>query len=169
MIYSIKYIGITLIAISCIYTGINKASICEEKIYILEIAKLAVITIKHRLLYTLSSPEDLLRDLMKDERFNNCDLFKESMRMVCKFGFEKGWKQCIDQYSIFDCNESDIICSLADILGKSDLETQIEQLNLLTEQLNDIVCLQKSKLNDNRKLYTTLGMLSAFAVAVLFL
>ena len=103
--------------ISFTSAGIIKSAKCEEKIHILEITKTAVVTIKQRLIFTLASPEELIRALLQDNRFNKCDLFKNSMQAINNSNFETGWKEYIDQYNIFDDTETEVVVSLANILG----------------------------------------------------
>ena len=54
-------------------------------------------------------------------------------------------------------------------MGKSDLETQVKQLEVIIDQLDSIILNQKAKSDDNKKLYTALGVLSALTFTILFL
>jgi len=140
-----------------------------EKTVFLETLKTAIITVKQRLIYTLASPEELFNALLKDELFNKTEFFKEAEQLITECGFESGWKSTVNKQLLLSNDEKNVISSVADILGKSDLETQVNQLEVIIGQLTSIIIKQKSKSDDYRKLYTTLGLLSALSLTVLFI
>ena len=154
---------------TCIYAGINKAMSFTEKIIFLETIKTAVITIKQRLIFTLAPPEELFSALLKDERFNKSDFFKNAGQLININDFYTGWKKALLNQHFLNSTEKSIITALADILGKSDLETQVKQLEVIIDQLDSIILNQKAKSDDNKKLYTALGVLSALTFTILFL
>lgn len=144
-----------------------KAWDCQQRLAVLEIMKTAIVTIKQQLIFTLASPEELIQIIMEDERFKKCEILLDVNFLSIKYGFEKGWKEAISKNNLLNVIEIDILKSVADILGKSDLETQIKQLELAIEQLTAIITEHKIKINDNKKLYLSLGFLSSIAFAVM--
>lgn len=169
MIYFLKYTGITLISITCICVGISKAYTITEKLIFLETVKTAIITIKQRLIFTLATPEELFKALMDNNRFNKFEFFKDTEHFITNDGFETGWRQAVENINFLNNTEKNIIISLADTLGKSDLETQIKQLDLIIDQLDSTILNQKSNSESSKRVYTMLGVLSSLALTVLFL
>ena len=75
----------------------------------------------------------------------------------------------MENINFLNNTEKNIIISLADTLGKSDLETQIKQLDLIIDQLDSTILNQKSNSESSKRVYTMLGVLSSLALTVLFL
>lgn len=58
---------------------------------------------------------------------------------------------------------------VGEILGKSDLETQISQLSFLAQRLEQQAEQAREQAGTRARLSTTLGVLSGLALAVLFI
>ena len=149
--------------------GLIKAMSCQQRLNLLETLKIALVTLKQRLIFTLASPEELLQILTEDERFKKCEIISLANLFAKEYGFEKGWKKAAEKQQLLNAIEIDTVNSVADILGKSDLETQVKQLEIVIEQLNTIIFEQKNRINENKKLYITLGILSSLVFAVMLI
>jgi len=136
---------------------------------LLEIIKIAIVAIKQRLVFTLASPEELIQMIIDDERFKMCEMLMKANILSGKFGFEKGWKEAVKSQKLLSSYEIDVIKSVADIIGKSDLETQTKQLEIVIDQLAEIIAEHKNRIGDCKKLYLTLGFLSSAAFAVMLI
>lgn len=66
-----------------------------------------------------------------------------------------------------DQQERRLLASVGDILGTSDLETQLGQLGLLSEQLDSILTDARISCEKNRRLSATLGSLLGLSLAVI--
>lgn len=66
-----------------------------------------------------------------------------------------------------DPTERGLLASIGGILGTSDLETQLGQLGLLSEQLDAILSEARVSCEKNRRLSVTLGSLLGLSLAVI--
>lgn len=66
-----------------------------------------------------------------------------------------------------DLPERRLLSSVGDLLGTSDLETQLGQLSLLSEQLDALLSEARVCCEKNRRLSVTLGSLLGLSLAVI--
>jgi len=91
-------------------------------------------------------------------------------RLLCECEFEAAWEKAVWQSGLA-LNQSDrrLICRFGEILGKSDIETQLSRLNLLTEQLKNEIASAKAESQQKCRLCQTLCTLAGAALSVLLL
>lgn len=142
--------------------------LCHKRLSSLETVKTAVITLKHRLCFTLGSPIELLNELKADERFKSCDYILNSANECEQRGFETAWKTAVLQSELpFEENDRAILLQVGSILGKSDLETQLNQFDLLLEQLSAEIAEYRGEMDKKQRLYSSLGILLGVGAAVM--
>lgn len=147
-----------------------KALRCRERLSSLEEARAMLLALKNRLEFTLATPAELLEELKTDERFKNCRYLHQASELTYRLGFEAGWSMALEQSGgELECGDIRLLSEIGSVLGKSDLETQRRQLELILERLSDLVTAAREQSPQKQKLYYSLGSLSGLAAAVMLL
>ena len=105
--------------------------------------------------------------LQNDPVLSGCD-YLHSAAKRCAADFSTAWAGAVAHSAEpFDTPERGLLSSVGDILGTSDLDTQLGQLGLLTEQLDAVLSEARASCEKNRRLSATLGSLLGLSLAVI--
>lgn len=134
----------------------------------IERARTFILTLRHTLRFTLAPPDQLLTIMQNDSVLSGCDYLAEAVRDDRAANFKTMWAQAVGTSAEpLDPPERGLLASVGDILGTSDLETQIGQLDLLSEQLDTILAQARVSCEKNQRLSATLGSLLGLSLAVI--
>lgn len=164
----LRITGLTLLALSCTISGICHGARYQQRISAIERARTFILTLRHTLRFTLAPPGQLLTILLSDPVLYGCDYLAAAVKNDRPASFSTIWAQAVDASAEpLDPPERRLLASVGDILGTSDLETQIGQLSLLSEQLDTILAQARISCEKNRRLSATLGSLLGLSLAVI--
>ena len=169
MRFLMKAAGVLLITAGFCLNGISLSKQYRQRVNALERSLAALTTLILRLKATLAPPSELISGFCRE--FDSLpDYVVAAEKLLCEFEFDSAWEKAVLQ-SELALNQSDrrLICRFGEILGKSDIETQLSQLNLLTEQLKNEIASAKAESQQKRRLCQTLCTLAGAAVSVLLL
>ena len=85
---------------------------------------------------------------------------------------KEAWEKALDESkSKKDLNEEDInvLKSLGKMLGNTDIEGQVSQIELTENLLNDKILEAQESKRKNTKLYKTLGIAAGLAIAIILI
>ncbi len=140
------------------------------RIYSLEEARTILLTLKQRLAFTLATPKELLSEVADSGRFKDCVFINAASSLCDETDFETGWSRAVNQSEqAFEPEDIELICQFGSIIGKSDLETQQRQLEMLLQQLDEQIKGAKLKSEDKKRLYISLGTLGGLMAAVILI
>lgn len=106
--------------------------------------------------------------LKSDPILSGCDYLDGMTGYVAPTDFPSEWARAVeDSNEPLDVPERRLLASVGDILGASDLDTQLGQLGLLIEQLDAILSEARVSCEKNRRLSATLGALLGLSLAVI--
>lgn len=106
--------------------------------------------------------------LKNDAVLSGCDYLTAAVNAPDPSDFSAVWTKAVETSTEpLDLSERRLLASVGDILGTSDLDTQLGQLNLLIEQLDSILDTARISCEKNRRLSTTLGCLLGLSLAVI--
>lgn len=164
----LRITGLTLLALSCTIGGICHGARYQQRISAIERARTFILTLRHTLCFTLAPPEQLLTILQNDPVLCGCDYLAAAVKNDRPASFSTIWTQAVGASAEpLDQQERRLLASVGDILGTSDLETQLGQLGLLSEQLDSILTDARISCEKNRRLSATLGSLLGLSLAVI--
>ncbi len=141
----------------------------HQRVTELELVRLLLCSIRKRLAYTLAPPWELLRELAEQENFRRCQYLVDAVeRMKSGEAFSSVWRESIEK-STCALNDADrrLLEEISNLLGRSDLQTQEGQLDLLIEQAAQQLTEARRSAEQNAKLAATLGILCGMAVFIL--
>ncbi|MFV0498109.1 MAG: stage III sporulation protein AB [Candidatus Fimivivens sp.] len=164
----IRIMGLALLVLSCTIGGIYQGARYQQRISAIERARTFILTLRHTLRFTLAPPAQLLTIMKNESVLSGCDYLAEAAREDGNTSFKTMWAQAV-QTSVepLDPPERGLLASVGDILGTSDLDTQIGQLDLLSEQLDTVLAQARVSCEKNQRLSVTLGALLGLSLAVI--
>ena len=167
----LKPLGLLLLAGSCILGGAIRGFGFHRRCAALEEARGLLLSLRGQLAFTLAPPVELLCAALADPSLKRCDYLSEACRRISEGqDAASSWTQAVAQSSEpFTDEDRAQPFRVGEILGKSDLETQISQLSFLAQRLEQQAEQAREQAGTRARLSTTLGVLSGLALAVLFI
>lgn len=127
-----------------------------------------LISLKQQLVYTNSTPRELICQLQGVQSIGKLDFVAEFIADESKETFKDLWRSCVLATTL-PLNDMDkgLLVSLGEILGCFDLETQQKQMELLTSNLQ--LALDKLRITapNEMKLTQTLSILAGLFIAII--
>lgn len=124
-----------------------------------------------RLEYLQPTIGSLINSLAAQERFADLVFLREcadSMRAGDEFS--RSWRVALEkQAGGLGREEADILGTLGDVLGRSDLESQLAALSLTREQLSTQIAGTRDKIKARGGLYRSIGVLGGVAAAIILI
>lgn len=167
----LKFIILLIITLLCISLGLIKAN--KYKLRVIDLIEMekALNLILTRIRYTYEPLPELFLEVSKNINSNIAEIFINAKEKMDKnIIANEAWKLAINESSNnFSKEDIDVIKGLGKLLGQTDLEGQILQINLTLKLLED----QNAKANKekvkNTKLYKTLGATVGLAIMIIFI
>lgn len=124
-----------------------------------------------RLYHLRPTMGELIEAAAKRETFAGLDYLAECRdRMRRGEPFPAAWKNALAQRpGALPDEEAALLAALADVLGATDLDSQLTALDCTREQLEHRLMLAREQRQKNHKLYGTLGVLAGVAVAIILI
>ncbi len=142
----------------------------HRRVSALENARSLLLLLRGQLAYTLSPPATLLQAASKDPGFSQCDYLARSCREInAGEEVETAWSRAVfSTKEPLTRDDRAQLSRMGELLGKSDLETQLSQLTLLAERLGQQAEQARGEASVRARLSTTLGALCGLALVILF-
>lgn len=124
--------------------------------------------LKTKITYTNDTLPNIFFDIHNKLNGDVGELFLASgKRMELEFAGE-AWEKCIDSTRLILSNEDkDVLKSLGKLLGSTDIDGQINQIdmvnNFLDEQINEAM----EQKNKNEKMYKKLGIIIGLGIVII--
>ena len=124
-----------------------------------------------RLRYLQPTVQGLVSALAAQHRFSGLPFLKESARLMLKGQeFSSGWREALKAHEgILGKEEAAILASLGDVLGQSDLDSQLAAIDLARVQLEQRIEGARKKVMAQGSLYRSIGALGGVAAAIILL
>ena len=124
-----------------------------------------------RLEYIRPSVHSLICSLANERRFENLGFLRQAAdRMQAGIPFPESWRDSLaESKAILGREETAILTSLGDVLGRSNLESQLSALKLAGIQLEQRMSVQRERVNTHSGLYRSMGVLGGVAAAIMLI
>ena len=165
-----KIILLTFVMGMCTVLGIIKANKYKLRVIDLQEIKKALNLAITKMRYTYEPLPELFKEISKDLNENIANIFIKAHTYMETLNAGHAWEKAVDESSNNFTNEDiTIIKGLSKLLGKTDLEGQLMQIELTTKLLEDNIKEAESLQRKNTKLYKTLGTTIGLAIMIIFI
>jgi len=124
-----------------------------------------------RLEYLQPTVQSLISALAGQQRFENLGFLRESAGAMLEGNtFSYCWREALEKWSnALGREEAAILASLSDVLGRSDLESQLSAIALAQEQLEQRIAGVRERALKQGNLYRSMGVLGGVAAAIILI
>ena len=165
-----KIILLTFVMGMCTVLGIIKANKYKLRVIDLQDMKKALNLAITKMRYTYEPLPELFKEISKDLNDNIANIFIKAHTYMETLNAGQAWEKAVDKSSNNFTNEDmNIIKGLSKLLGKTDLEGQLMQIELTTKLLDEQIIEATNLQNKNTKLYKTLGATVGLAIMIIFI
>lgn len=166
----IKFIIYILIFCLCTYIGLLISKQYKNRVTELNELKIALNILKTKIRFTNETLKDIFDDIAKNSKGNVSNLFKEISSKINFNTAQYAWETSLDNSSL-RLKDEDIqaLKSMGKLLGKTDLEGQLKEIELTENFLETQIIDAKNEREKNEKLYKTLGMVSGLGIVIILM
>ncbi len=166
----LKIVLLTMVLAMCSFLGIIKANRFKLRVIDLCEMKKALNLIITKMRYTYEPLPELFKEISKDLNENISNIFIKAHTYMENLNAGQAWEKAVDESSNNFTNEDiNIIKGLSKLLGKTDLEGQLMQIELTTKLVDEQIIEATNLQNKNTKLYKTLGATAGLAIMIIFI
>ena len=168
----LKVIGVILIILSCSAAGIWYSMRLQERLDLLYLQQKMLVMLEREITYGISTlPEALCNTSMRlDEPFRK--FLQEVSQQIQRgddYTFFDIWNENVE-YMLTETaltgNDKEQLKNLGKYLGHLDITTQKQMIDMYSKELEIKIQQVRSTLEDKKKLYRSLGVLSGLFLAV---
>lgn len=166
----VKIIIYSCIFLSCSAIGIQISKKYEERVKELKEFKNALNMFKTKIKFTYEPIPEIFEQISKQIQTNTGKIFKLASCNMEVLTAGEAWNIAVDT-NILNINEEDksILKNLSKLLGQTDVEGQISQIELTSNFLDEqIEKAEKERLKSER-MYRTLGMVIGLAIVIILI
>lgn len=168
----IKFIGAVVLICATSFIGYSLAADCSKRPRALRELQSLLQMLKNEISYLSNLLSEAFNRIYEGSNADTAILFKEAALNLEIAGVtaDVAWEKALeDNYAKLSLNKEDkvILVTFGKMLGNSDLEGQLSNIELISSQLK----LQELKAEEmrvkNEKMYRSLGVLSGLAIAII--
>lgn len=166
----IKYIILILILITCSIIGMTISQKYKKRELELKEMKTALNMFKSKIKYTYETIPDTFMEISANFSCNISNIFKNASLKMKEDNAGNAWNNAIDNtYSYMNKEDRNVLKSLSKMLGKTDLEGQLQEIELTDNFLNYQIEKAEIERQKNEKLYKTLGIVAGIGFVIVLI
>lgn len=168
----IKYILIFFILMIFSTIGNLYSKKYVNRVEDLEKMKSMLNVFKAKIKFTGLTIQEIFSQLYQDNQDNIGEIFKVANEYMNDKSTKDAWNTALDDMkNKNDLNPEDInvLKSLGKMLGNTDIEGQVSQIELTENLLNEKIVEAQEAKKKNAKLYKTLGIATGLAIAIILI
>lgn len=153
----IKAVILITILILSSYAGIMISAKFKNRVIELKEMKKALNIFETKIKYTYETVPDIFFEISENFIYNISNIFKNASKKMKDVTAKEAWIQAVDS-SITNMTKEDldVIKGLGKLLGKTDIEGQIKQIELTDKFIETQIQKAEKEYEKNEKLYKTL-------------
>lgn len=163
----IKYASLIGIIVISSYLGIYKAKEYENRVKELTKFKSALVMFKSKLEFTYEPIKNIFEDISKVIYKDENNIFENVIKN--KKDIYTSWKEAVRCENDFTKEDIEIIETIGKLLGKTDLEGQVSEINLGLNLVEKQIEIAENERNKNVKLYKTMGIVCGIGICIILI
>lgn len=165
--FYIKFLDIVLIIIVCSYIGINKAKIFSIRVKKLRDLKSGFSIFRTKLEFTYEPIIEIFKEISKIVYSDKNNIFKSYALNIENDNYEDAWILSVAENSFgYTKEDIEIINGFGKLLGKTDIQGQINEIELADNFLEKQISDAEEEKRKNDKLYKSLGLIIGIAISI---
>ena len=168
----IKYVFLVFIFIGCTSIGYILSKKFRNRVSELKEFKSAINIMKNKIKFTYKPLQEIFGEISKIAKNGISDLFKQASLNVKGMNAKDAWNIAIeDSKNYLDFNKEDlnIIKSIGNMLGKTDINGQVSELDLSMGLIDLQIDKAEEYCKKNERMYKSLGSIVGLAVIIILM
>lgn len=167
MIILIKFLMLAILLIITSWIGIILSKKYTNRVKELKQIKTGLNIIENKIKFTYEPIPEIFKEIATKFTGNVSDIFKTAYKNMENTEAGKSWENSVDLInSNLNKEDKDAIKGLGKLLGKTDVDGQVSQINLINEFLNTQIEQAEADREKGEKLYKKLGVISGLMIIV---
>lgn len=153
----IKFTFLIMILIASSYIGIMVSNKYKDRVIELKEIKKGLNIFETKIKYTYEPVPDIFNEISKNLNENIGNIFKRASKEMDSLSAKLAWEKAVEESKTSMKKEDiDVIKGLGKLLGKTDIEGQVSQIELTNKFLDEQIEIAQREYLKNEKLYKTL-------------
>lgn len=167
----VKMLGLGLIILFCTLCGMARASSLKSRTQALKKTLLFLHLLSERLSYTLSPLDDIFMSFSADPLLEGLDFIALCDRKLAEhIPFPQAFHESVECCRCpLDKRDRSLLEEVGDVVGASSTANQMEGIALVRANLTEQARAAEEDMNRRARLYTSLGVLSGTAIAIMLI
>lgn len=166
----IKGILLLFVFLSCSYIGKIISGQYKKRVEELKEIKKSFIAIETKMKYTYEVLPEIFKEVSVGLKENVKTIFEKAILLMEEKTAKDAWVQAIENTKTNMTKEDiEILKGFGKLLGKTDIQGQVSQIELTSEFLETQIDKAEKELMKNEKLYKTLGTVCGLAIVILLI
>ena len=164
---AIKIVIYSFIFLTCSVIGILISKKYSNRVQELKEFKSALIILKTKIRYTYDPIPEIFFDIAKNLNSNISNVFSIAANKMDILAAGDAWNLAI-KFEMLNINDEDrmVLRNLSKLLGKTDLEGQINQIDITENYLEEQIKKAETQREKSEKMYRTLGMIIGLTIVI---
>lgn len=167
MLFFIKFVMLALILVICTEIGILKAKTYDNRVIALKKLKNALEMLKSKIEFTYEPIKDIFEEISKIIYSDKVNVFSSTVELLNENGVNESWCMAVENDSNFDLEDKSTIKMFGKLLGKTDKEGQINEINLTSKLVDNLIEKAENEKSKNYKLFRTLGVVIGIGTCII--
>ena len=165
-----KFLLFLLLFMASTYAGVLFSKKYVNRVEELKEIKSFLNILKNKIKFTYEPLGEIFKEISDNFSINICNLLKEASNNMKLNSAGKSWNLALEKTKMNIKNEDkQVLTSLSKMLGKTDIEGQVSQINQTAEFLDIQIENAKEEKEKNEKLYKTLGMVVGAGLVIILI
>lgn len=132
----------------------------------------AINMLENKIKFTYEPIPEIFKEISKTLDNNISEIFSKSSEYIVNSTIKEGWNKAIEEkreQTSLNNEDISIIKNLGNMLGKTDIDGQISEIELTSNFIDTQVVKAEEERKKNEKLYRTLGTVVGLAVVIILI
>lgn len=126
--------------------------------------------IENKIKYTYEPLEEIFTEVAEISTFSISQLFKNVANNIKEYGAEQAWKNQVKQIDLsLKKEDKEVLQEFGQLLGKTNKEGQINQINFASELLDRQIEKAKKDKEKNETMYKKLGVILGVGIVIVLI
>ena len=167
MLFILKLIILFVILLICTQIGILKAKTYDNRVIHLKKFKNALEMLKSKIEFTYEPIKDIFEEISKIIYSDKGNVFASTINMIDEKGVNESWNLAVEHENNFNTEDKTTIKMFGKLLGKTDKAGQINEINVTSKLVDDLIEKAGSEKDKNYKLFKTLGLVIGIGTCII--
>lgn len=170
MIWVLKIFIFALIIGGCTALGVIYAKRYSNRVLELKEMKNALNMFENKIKFTYEDIATVFKDISKTIKGNIGKVFENASNKMINKNAGEAWEEALNvTFTALKQEDIEIIKGLGRMLGKTDINGQISEIELVSEFLETQIKEAEYEKNKNYKMYKTLGIVVGIAIVIILI